>query len=472
MLKKTDIRRIRVEGLHQQFDVDLTFKPGLNIIYGKNGTGKTTVLHLLANALELDFKRFSYLQFHRITIENGSGDALEITKEGSPEEPVVRINGASTSFSGGNQSLTEAEVASLREVLGGRPTYLPAFRSILERSRSEYLPNYYRAQDREDPEAGEIAQRELALLRESTRPRSAPSQWEQRQLEEAANTTAQKTVLCRQWFGRFVPVIRYPSVTEVEAALTEEWRTAHLQVSHREQRMLQETFVRVFRAIAGFEKPISADNNEGLLAIISDLLRNQESELATTESSDIYNSLRAAVRSIDTNNVVFQGVDTSLLQIYRQVLEQRIKERQVAFERSRDFEASVNKFLEKKTFTIGSRAGTARARSAVSVVGEGGHAYGITALSSGERQILTMLYSASRTKFLSGIFLIDEPELSLHIDWQRIVLRELQRQAPDSQIIACTHSPEVGADHFGEIQDFQPQLGADRQPSLFSDQDS
>ncbi len=54
------IAQISVEGLHDQFDIDLKFNSGLNILYGKNGRGKTTILHLLANALELDFKRFAY----------------------------------------------------------------------------------------------------------------------------------------------------------------------------------------------------------------------------------------------------------------------------------------------------------------------------------------------------------------------------------------------------------------------------
>ena len=82
-----------------------------------------------------------------------------------------------------------------------------------------------------------------------------------------------------------------------------------------------------------------------------------------------------------------------------------------------------------------------------------------------------MLYSASRARFLSGVFLIDEPELSLHIDWQRIILRELQNQSPERQLIACTHSPEVGADHVLEIQDFEPRSTPKRQESLFTDED-
>jgi len=82
-----------------------------------------------------------------------------------------------------------------------------------------------------------------------------------------------------------------------------------------------------------------------------------------------------------------------------------------------------------------------------------------------------MLFSASRSRFSEGLFLIDEPELSLHIDWQRIILRELRGQSSDRQIIACTHSPEVGADHLDETQYFEPRVTHILQNSLFSDED-
>ncbi|CAN7535733.1 AAA family ATPase [Variovorax paradoxus] len=471
MSKDITISKISVQGLHDQFDVDLSFNPGLNIIYGKNGRGKTTMLHLLANAIELDFKRFSYLQFHKIRIENSIGDAVELTKESNNAIPKVSLNGALTSFSESNFQLSDAEASALRDALGGRPTYLPAFRSVLERARTD-SPAYYRTTERRDAEFDEIVEREYAALREST-PRSAVNlAFENRSLQEEAAVTAQKSTLCRQWFGRFVPVIRYPSVADVEDALSDEWRVAHLEVTRREQRMFEEIFVKVFRSIAGIETPTHVVDNENLLASISNLLHDQESQLANSESKDIYDSLLSAARSIDSQSMALRGIDNSLLDIYRQVLEKRNTERRLAFQRSRDFELSVNKFLDKKTLRIGQQ-GVPRAtrRSVVTVAAEGGHSYGLSALSSGERQILTMLYSASRTKFLSGIFLIDEPELSLHIDWQRIVLRELRNQSINRQIIACTHSPEVGADHMEETQDFEPRLASIRQDSLFSEEE-
>ncbi|WP_080656881.1 AAA family ATPase [Stutzerimonas stutzeri] len=473
MLEDRRIKEINVKGLHDQFDFSIELNPGLNILYGKNGRGKTTLLHLLANALELDFERFNFIRFHQISIKTFNGDELLISRSDLASSPNVKLNGEATSYDGKNSSLSAVEVTSLREALGGRPTYLPAFRSVLEKTRSESHA-YYRPSERREASIDELIELEHKALTEiSARESLTPIEY--RQLRDEAYVTAQKTVQCRQWFGNFVPVVRYPSLGDVEEGLTDEWRTAHLDVTRREQRMFEETFVKVFRVISGLDidKVSSQESNESLLASIHEQLKDEESQFYEGESNEIYNSLLEATRNGNHLANTEKSVDSSILQLYREVLISRNKERRSSFEKIRDFTASVNKFLDRKTLQIGqvSDRSRARVRTAVSVGTETGQSYGLSALSSGERQILTMLFSASRSKFSSGIFLIDEPELSLHIDWQRIILRELNAQSSDRQIIACTHSPEVGADHISVTQDFEPTSSKERQHTLFSEED-
>lgn len=455
------ITNVAVEGLHGQFDVEMPLGPGLNVVYGKNGRGKTTMLHLLANLLELDFERFKYLHFQRLHLQTSSGDSVEIEKDEGTGALLISVNGASTSLS--EAGLSSLEMISLRQALGGRATYLPAFRSVLERTK-DGPANYYRMTGGKTHFFESLQKAEYEALREAGDSVGA------RQLHEEAASAAEKTNLCRQWFGSFVPVIRYPSVADVEDALTEEWRRAQFEVTAREQRMFEETFVRVFRVSAGLETRPIEQSNEGILQEISDLLEVQERHSGGADSRQINQTLLDSARQLSAMSQPSGGMNTSLLEVYREALFERDAARQLAFKKTREFEASVNKFLDKKRLIIGkSSAAVRRARSSVSVVTEGGHSYGLAALSSGERQIVTMLYSASRTKFRSGMFLIDEPELSLHIDWQRIILRELQRQAPDRQIVVCTHSPEVGADHFEFLQDFEPKPAQRRQGSLFEE---
>lgn len=68
-------------------------------------------------------------------------------------------------------------------------------------------------------------------------------------------------------------------------------------------------------------------------------------------------------------------------------------------------------------------------------------------LSSGEKQIIGLLGSI----YLSGkpqIILLDEPEISLSLKWQRILLPALVEANPDNQIICITHSPFIFENDF------------------------
>lgn len=66
-------------------------------------------------------------------------------------------------------------------------------------------------------------------------------------------------------------------------------------------------------------------------------------------------------------------------------------------------------------------------------------------LSSGERQILILFSHLYLNKNLpkSGVFIIDEPELSLHLLWQESFVDAIIKAKPDLQIILATHSPAI-----------------------------
>jgi len=58
------------------------------------------------------------------------------------------------------------------------------------------------------------------------------------------------------------------------------------------------------------------------------------------------------------------------------------------------------------------------------------------------------------------VYLADEPELSLHIEWQRKVLPAVRRLNPEAQIIAATHSPEVASKYKGSLIDMKEVVSA------------
>ncbi|MDE0686229.1 MAG: AAA family ATPase [Candidatus Poribacteria bacterium] len=74
-------------------------------------------------------------------------------------------------------------------------------------------------------------------------------------------------------------------------------------------------------------------------------------------------------------------------------------------------------------------------------VGEAKDAISSDKLSSGEKQMLSFLcYNAF---YKNTAIFIDEPELSLHIDWQRLLLPTLLDQSTGNQFFIATHSPFI-----------------------------
>ena len=74
-------------------------------------------------------------------------------------------------------------------------------------------------------------------------------------------------------------------------------------------------------------------------------------------------------------------------------------------------------------------------------VGEAKDAISSDKLSSGEKQMLSFLCYNAFSKD-TAIF-IDEPELSLHVDWEGILLPTLLEQGTTNQFFVATHSPFI-----------------------------
>ncbi len=64
-------------------------------------------------------------------------------------------------------------------------------------------------------------------------------------------------------------------------------------------------------------------------------------------------------------------------------------------------------------------------------------------LSSGEKQLLVILLTALVQDGRPGALFMDEPEISLHIEWQQRLITLIRSLNPNAQIILCTHSPAI-----------------------------
>lgn len=62
-------------------------------------------------------------------------------------------------------------------------------------------------------------------------------------------------------------------------------------------------------------------------------------------------------------------------------------------------------------------------------------------LSKGEKQLLTLLLLAFIYSNETRVFILDEPDLSLHVEWQKNIIKSMVKLSPNSQFIIATHSP-------------------------------
>ena len=432
------IQSITAKRIHGRYDIYQEFSHGINIIYGKNGAGKTTLLHILANVLNGDYERFAFLVFDEIEIKiyydkEKKESSIKINRKKYENEFYIHV------YLDGDEehqiSVSEI-IASEREISRDSrqnqvdrmknltpiisTAYFPAFRTMIEAWSS--------FEDRGRRGGVYFESTSGVVRRFSSR-------------SEYYSTT----LFARDLFGDFVPRINYPSPSEIEIRMREEIRQARFQIGFTDRELLSQVFLDVFNAISQSEESL----DEPPESIIDDIskLSDELSEYPSrgeTERS-VYPKLRDLLSKFQLSDRSENELVVRVLNIYKKSLVKRVEIQEESFETIDKYLHSVNKFLEEKQLGL-FKTESKREDFTVQLSFSDGTRSRIRTLSSGERQIVTLIYAATHMNE-QELVLIDEPEISLHIDWQRDLLASMHEQIGNIQIIACTHSPTIGADY-------------------------
>lgn len=100
-----------------------------------------------------------------------------------------------------------------------------------------------------------------------------------------------------------------------------------------------------------------------------------------------------------------------------------------------DFLRILNSMLTRKK--------VANSTPQLSIRSDNGRQIPMGALSAGEKHLLLILLQCMTAE--ENVALIDEPELSMHLDWQQRLVSVLATVNPRAQLILATHSPEIMA---------------------------
>jgi predicted ATPase len=435
------VKSIKANGIYGRFDLVQEFHPGVNIIHGKNGTGKTTVLHILANILNGDYRRFAFLPFSSIEVNLDDDSTIRVEKLQAEEQPhiIVVVNdeladdfsiadahetlgmpSERTTPPSEQRRMLERMLSSLRPMLS--TAYFPAFRTLIEAaSRNEESEIYY-----------------------TTRPTRAASQ----------QLTISSTRFSRRFFGNFVPWINYPSPLEVGYRLATEAQQAFNNVANIDRELLSKAFLDIFAALSSSSSDRSYEQPETVLESIKKLFEKLEgSALIADAMSDeeVYSKLRGLVLDFRFRKGL-EHIYVPVLEVYQKALAERVKVQESSSKTIKLYLDSVNEFLERKKLVLRRRRSYAVPNLELQF--EDNTFGNIQALSSGERQIVTLVYSATHMSE-QKVVLIDEPEISLHIDWQIKLLPKMIAQLRGKQIITCTHSPTIAADYEDQMMELK-----------------
>jgi predicted ATPase len=180
-----------------------------------------------------------------------------------------------------------------------------------------------------------------------------------------------------------------------------------------------------------------------------DMIRSLDSSLSAS-LSEVDNSMKQALTALSGS---FTGslLDIQLYQLQRKFLDYQVNVGNRIIEQLQQGHADAAQELSQKKkrfqdmvdelFTeTGKQIIRTENEIRFSQIGENLVPY---QLSSGEKQMLAILLTVLVEDNLPYVLFMDEPEVSLHVEWQKKLIGIIRKMNPNVQIILSTHSPAM-----------------------------
>lgn len=434
------IRKLEIESLfNEKNKVKINFEEKINCIYGVNGTGKTTVINLLVSSLTGDVGKLFSIPFKKISIFTAVTNKLrpniflevtKITEEGKIKYffPKIPETFEFAKGRGGFEKDSQAH-KDLTKLIQGHLwiTYVPLSRmqesEIYDADRpDEYFLTQALRSRRISPEEVENlidpSKRMLSNLEGLFKKRYAETQDEiNKGHDSLKNSILAKMLLNKRYASvlttkalnitRSLPTLDYSEYSK-------KLKAANINI---EQSALQEHF-EVMQANVNELNQL----REGYIAA-----KNAENENLLKDYQEKYSVEVRKYRAIFPIYDQFLNIlkDVESIQNEKEKLLNPFKQTQEL----------VNDFLRNKTFSFAPNEGfVIKCNEKEIKIGD---------LSSGEKHMIALLGRVALSPSEGAVFVADEPELSLHLEWQRKMIPSILQLSPKIQIIVATHSPAI-----------------------------
>lgn len=409
VLKSIDIHGFR----GQSKPIKLKFSRNANFLIGRNGTGKTTLINIINAVLSLDQEA---LRFHRWT-----KIVVRFCSDGSREVPNLEIRRPSDRLAGLISFIFRPSASAepvkfnfpardrfvIRDGTRQRVTSRARIRQV-QRNLRDHVDSLYN-----------LTWLSLARADDSE---SIDDVWDD---ASSGNDVDRKLVQSFQGLMSYFSRLD-GSVSDETQEFQKYWFLSFLKpAGEADTRKLKE---------------IDLDQEEIQLRTIFEKFEVMPDEFEF-QMRQHFERVRSARDRKDEN--VFTGIDQVGV-IYDALRLHSLVERWQALQLTQkstyrpktDFIRLASDMLFQKTVRV-------NRSNAVEIIDEDGDPIEKTTLSSGEKQLLIFLSETLLQEGKPHIFLADEPELSLHVEWQEDLVPSLLKLNPQAQVFFATHSPDI-----------------------------
>ncbi len=432
----SQLKSFAINGLFGFKDVEIPFDKEAVILIAENGSGKTTILNTLYYSISCKFDKLRTVEFESVVLEFTSGVSVEINKSDlNPlyDPDVFEI------FSVLRRYLPSREIEMLQREMRKSSSSESARRRILElidryeiRIPSEYLNSL--------------------MEKWSLRVRGE-KKIEQKSKIDKIRATIQENLN--------ESVLYFPTYRRIEEDLKnlgyEDDRFEQFSLGEGEGKLIQFGMNDV---IDRFDEIKTTIKNSAL-----NLFSKLTGEILTqfVEGIEITQEMRESIQP-DTLNIVLSRVgENNISRSDRNKIEKLVSSGEInsdeqysqlvyflsklvgLYEQQKEKDDSINQFaticneyLNKKRIVYD------EANVDISIIQtRNKKPIDIKNLSSGEKQIISLfsrIYLESSEDF---ILLFDEPELSLSIEWQKLLLPDILKSGKCKLLLAVTHSPFI-----------------------------
>lgn len=424
------LRKFKVNGLHGDRNVIIDFDNSAKILLAENGSGKTTTMNLLIGVLTGRLRKDNLYEFESIEIGFASGETLAmsrtdvmlLTRSGNmPKDPrMIEVRNSIGEDKYGDLIELAASAVSVRDLM-------------TQDLFAEADPHFMGATDTFAEQLIEIAEgykiseeeNERAKLLKETISRNFPLKvlylpTYRRVEEDIGNEIIHRRGRPRERDQLIKFGMR--DVDELIGSITEDIKRSSIS-------SYQRTSAEMLNRLAIGSLPSAAEIKNQLnrakdLNLVLGRLKSIISEKAKTKILEYIETEEIAKPSRQTLAFLL----TNLISIYDQT--------KVQDERIKAFVTVVNSYLVGKEFVYDD----INVRLQIFNTRIGGE-LSLGRLSSGEKQlvsVLAQLYLRDEGQF--AVF-FDEPELSLSMEWQRKILPDIISSQRCAFLLVATHSP-------------------------------